>query len=579
MKTKSKIFMILSATVSLVLYQNCNSSMKANSDHWLGSSLNNAAQQSLFQCQPDQDPSPKSAQKLTKLELTRSINFLLSSLSTSDQSQIQTALLPHISSIPDDQVQKFDSDDTLLNSSHVSAYFSLARELSKEISKNNTRLQAFMGTCASLSNLTDNCISSFLSTKGTLILRRPIEADEITSFQDLVKNFSSDQAQWLLTRLFMHPHFLFHIENRGTNEKSDLLKISAFELASRISFHLLKQTPDQTLLDKAQNGSLLNPSVMTTEIDRLVSTYPQLVGDSLDRFFEGWLSYKNIAHPITGQTPEEIAFSEGAQLSRDSLINEIKNMTRHYTENQGSFDDLFLSPYSFASDDDLAQLYGVSKWSGQKDDLIPFPAGERSGLLTRAAFLVSGNTHTNPIIRGLMIRREFLCEEIPNPPSNIANMVRDPLPDPNASTRERFHEQTNTPACIGCHVYINPLGFAMESYDAFGRFRLAEKIYDESGTLVNQIPVDPVIEPLVTQDDNRTVASTTEFNQILAESGKARGCMVESFFRYTYKKIPDRKNDGCALAAMDTQATEKSGLKNMFIYAPLSEAFLKRKID
>lgn len=577
-KTKKIVLFVVFAVINMLAYQNCGSHMQANSDFWLGQSLN--SQNSVFKCLPDQDPSPKSARRLTKLEISRTVEGLIENLAEADRTYIKNQILSAMNNLPDDMGQKFDSDDTLLSSAHVAAYLNLAQDLAAAITSNNTRAQGLLGTCATATAMSESCVDQFLTGGGRLILRRPITTDEADEFKTKMKTFTSQQPYWLLVRLFMHPHFIFQIENEGKNLKADLLKISNYELASRLSFYLLRRGPDQALLNRAEEGTLERPNILMAEIERLAKDYPLLLSDSMDRFYAGWLSYSTIAHPIDPMTPEELAVAGSDRLQRQSLVNELQEMTRYYTlQAKGSFEDLFLSHNSFAVDDDLAQIYGVKKWDKDPKNLVTFPNGERSGLFNRAAFLVSGNTHTNPIIRGLMVRREFLCEEITPPPSNIANMVRDPKPDPNASTRERFHNQTNTSACMGCHILINPLGFALENYDAFGRFRTKENIYDEEGQVVNQHSIDPVVQPMLSITDSQTTSTPEEFSQAVAESGKARGCMVQSFFRYAYKKMPDMEKDGCTLAALDNQVSEPDGLRRMFLFAPLSDAFHKRKLD
>ena len=186
---------------------------------------------------------------------------------------------------------------------------------------------------------------------------------------------------------------------------------------------------------------------------------------------------------------------------------------------------------------------------------------------------------TSPITSGLKVRREVLCDTLTPPPAAIADMVRDPVEDPTLSTRQRFHNKTSSTACMGCHAQINPLGFALENFDAFGRFRTMEKVYDSTGLLLNQIPIDPVVQPLISMADARTSKNPDEFSHMISDSGKARACMVESFFRYTFKAAADRNKDGCSLAALDQMARSPAGLKKVFYDTPTLDLFRLRKID
>jgi hypothetical protein len=535
--------------------------------------------QTVFKCDPKAEVSPVSTRRLTKYEYMQTIYLLASLVPATELTAMKAQLAALLMSVPDDSGSKFDSDDTAISEAHTSSYLSVARGFAAEVFKNNARLKAFIGSCASTTVApTAACVSAFLaSPNATQILRRPITSQESTQM------FADMKGDWkmLIGRLLLHPHFIFQIELEGNNIENTLLKISPYELASRISFHVVKQGPDATLLAKASDGTLAQNDVITAEVERLISTYPQQATYSLDKFYEGWLSYNRVAHPVAPVSAAEKAFTGGKTLMRTSLLNEIKNMTRYYTgKGQGSFEDLLSSPYSFASDADLASMYGVATYNPSLDTMVGFPGKQRSGLMSRAAFLVSGSIDTSPIIRGLRVRRQFLCEELAPPPTNIASMVRDPVFDPNLTTRERFTQQTASKACIGCHVSINPLGFALEGFDGFGRARTVETIYDpKTGEVLNQLPVNPIVQPQISLEDSRSIASAEDFHKLLADSGKARGCMVESFFQYVHHRAPDRDADSCTLLEMDSLASSPKGLHKLFYETPLKSSFQLRKID
>ncbi len=534
--------------------------------------------QTVYKCNPNAEPSPTSARRLSKYEYTQSVYLLVSTLPTTELTTVKAAMAALLMSVPEDSGLKFDSDDYGITEGHTAAYYTVARGLATEIVKSDTRLKAFAGSCASISTTPSaSCVSAFLTQKAMQILRRPLTEVEIATM-------SSDMAgKWksLLTRLLMHPSFLFQTELEGSAVKSGILKVSPYELASRISFHVVKQAPDAALLAKAADGSIMQKEVIRSEIKRLISTYPLQATYSADKFFEGWMAYKRVAHPVAGSSAPIKAFTSGQTLQRDSLIAELTNMTRYYlNQGQGSFEDLFLSPYSFASNADLASLYGVAAYNPASDTMVAFPQKQRAGLLNRAAFLISGNVDTSPIIRGLRVRREFLCEEITPPPASIAAMVRDPVFDPTLSTRVRFENKTASTACMGCHVAINPLGFSLENFDGYGRFRTVEKVFDPvSGELLNQIPVDPVVQPQVTLHDSRSISSSAEFHELISESGKARACMVESFYRYIHYHAANREADSCDLLEMDELASSPGGLNKLFYEAPLTDRFQLRKLD
>ncbi len=569
---------MLSALVVFLSYQNCGEMKALNSIQSQSSSGELTNNIEKFKCDPSAGPTPSSARRLTKTEMIRSYDRLLSVFSLSEAQNIKQKLAPWFNTIPEDLGLKFDSDDSGLSQSHVNAYLELATAFSGEIAKSSTLIKKFMGSCANTTQLTQACLENYLKTSATKIMRRPLKQEEIEGFVTRYSSFTENHNKWFIAQLLMNSNFLFHLELEGAPLTSDTLRLSPYEVASRLSFYLLKSAPDDKLLAAAGNGQLDNDEGLRLEIERLKQDYPELIQSTVADFYAGWLGYENIAHPITPMNPEEVAFANGAKLQRQSLINELKTMTSYYTlETDGSFADLFLSSHSFAVDQDLSTLYGVQAYQ-PGGALVPFGDG-RAGLLGRAAFLISGSTHTSPIIRGLMVRNQFLCEELPPPPDNIGNMVREPEPDQQLSTRERFDRKTSSPACYSCHQSINPLGFALESFDAFGRIRDMEIIFDSDGRQVNQIPIDPVVQPNIHLGDSMTSSSPSEFNQLIVDSGKAQKCMAQSFFQYTYRQSPDISKDGCSLAYMDELIGSPEGLRLVFFQTPLDANFRLRKVD
>jgi hypothetical protein len=584
MSEHKKIILIIVFLLMVPLYQNCGE-MQSRSQTLGVDSLGVGQENSeifaqSFKCDESLDPSPSSAKRLTKTELVNTYNQLMAVYTQAEQQSLSNSLRSFFAVLPEDNALKFDSEDKSITQSHVSAYLALATAFATEVTRNNTLIRKFMGSCASTGDLGNNCLDSFLSNNATRIFRRPLTAEEKQSFISSYDSYTQNQNQWLLVQLLMSPHFLYHMELNGQNIKNDVLNISPYELASRMSYHLIQSAPDDALLAKARDGSLMDPAVRNLEALRLANEYPELMSEAVDHFYRGWLALQNVAHPVEPMSPAQQAFTGGRTLDRQSLINEIVEMTRYYHhEGNGSFDDLFTSQASFAVDRDLAAVYGVEPYQPGSGQLVSLPAQERSGLLSRAAFLVSGSIHTSPIIRGLSVRREFLCDELPPLPADIANMAREPEPDPLATTRERFHAQTSSSACAGCHALINPLGFALESFDAFGRFRSVEVILGDDGEVLNQLPVDPVVEPNVVVGDGRTSRNALEFNEIIATTGKARMCMVENFYQYAFRRPADSESDGCALSSLDAEAQGVGGLRNMFLRAPLIKEFAQRKID
>lgn len=165
---------------------------------------------------------------------------------------------------------------------------------------------------------------------------------------------------------------------------------------------------------------------------------------------------------------------------------------------------MFGSRTSFVRDSDLAELYNVSVWSGNRR-CATLPR-ERSGLLTRAALVMSGTANTRPIMNGVFIRRSVLCDELDDAPANI-NRNEAPALKPPYSVRQAVQALTeNRIQCSSCHEDINPLGYATENFDALARARVTESHIAEDGTLLGQQPVNTLTVPAISPSDPRDVA-------------------------------------------------------------------------
>ncbi len=172
-------------------------------------------------------------------------------------------------------------------------------------------------------------------------------------------------------------------------------------------------------------------------------------------FYRQWLKLDGISQLPSMDTPAFDAFAAGENIGapghdqRGEMIQEVLDMGAYYTLTMpGRYEDLMKSPYSFATGADLANIYGVSAWDGTQQNMVTLPNG-RSGLLTRAALLISGSEYTRPIIKGKEVRFQVLCDQLSPPPASL-NIT--PLqPDPNKRMLEIVETATASATCQACH--------------------------------------------------------------------------------------------------------------------------------
>ena len=209
---------------------------------------------------------------------------------------------------------------------------------------------------------------------------------------------------------------------------------------------------------------------------------------------------------------------------------------------------------------DLAGIYGVDVWQGKSADgtidstkLVRFPASNpRAGLFTRAGYSFSGARDTNPIIRGARIRKDYFCESL-QPPAAFNLSPDIPLSGP-PTIRNIIVANTENPgkSCIGCHKnFINPLGFSLENYDAYGRYRTNESIFSADGTMVTQVvPINADAIPFMPADNKTEVSDGVGMSQHLGTSLEFNACFVRHYFRFSQARSEDDRVDGCKMNKM-----------------------------
>jgi hypothetical protein len=150
------------------------------------------------------------------------------------------------------------------------------------------------------------------------------------------------------------------------------------------------------------------------------------------------------------------------------------------------------------------------------------------------------------------------------------------------STRQSVEELTEQPgtSCASCHAsFINPLGFAFEGYDALGRVRSEEPLFDDDGMQIGALPVDTATVPHVTPSDERASNGPTDLVEMMLESGKLEACLARNYFRFTFGRWEDLSRDGCALERLRTRLVESGRIRDMIEEVALLPALRQRTFE
>jgi hypothetical protein len=228
------------------------------------------------------------------------------------------------------------------------------------------------------------------------------------------------------------------------------------------------------------------------------------------------------------------------------MQEEVDLLTRHYTwEVDGDFRDLLRSDISLTSSPTLAALYGVEPWDGQSEP-PHFSAQQRSGLLTRAAFLVTGTHETNPVLRGAIVRRRILCADLVQPSASQLppGSLDPPEFEVDMTTRQRYEEKTKNEPCHSCHAKMNPIGFILERFDALGRYRTQERILDAlTGEQLALLDIDSNAVPELAEGDMTSMSEPAELMDRVADTGLVESCFAKNYFRFTYGRLETKDDD------------------------------------
>jgi hypothetical protein len=244
-----------------------------------------------------------------------------------------------------------------------------------------------------------------------------------------------------------------------------------------------------------------------------------------------------------------------------------------------SYRELLTTRSVFPADDTLADIYGTSTWT---EGSPPIEAGpERAGLLTRAALLAHKDTRVAPIQRGVFLRRRILCDVLPSPDPEIVNSrleELDTLDPTELSSREQIELVTSPEGCQTCHRMINGLAFPLEEYDALGRFRTEEEVYDESGTLVATHEVDPTATIVLGEDETVEVHSAAELVDLLAGSEKVAACLARTVYEYTRRR-PSTAADRCGVARLSRLAADDVPITEIVVQNAAAPDVIYRRLE
>ena len=336
----------------------------------------------------------------------------------------------------------------------------------------------------------ESCAREILSSLARRAYRRPVEAADVSTLMDFYRIGRSDSSfdsgiQLALERLLISPDFLFRVERDPVDsEPATAYALSDLEIASRLSYFLWSSGPDDELLELAEHGRLNDPIVLEQQATRMLAD-PR--SSALVRNFAGqWLYLRN----LRGIVPDAIVFPEFDENLREAFQQETELFIESLIREDRSVLDLLGADYTFVNER-LAKHYGIQKVYGahfRRISLASDMAERRGGIFGHGSLLTvtSYPNRTSPVLRGKWVLTNVLGTPPPPPPADVPDLPDRGADGEVATVRDRLARHRESPACSVCHAPMDPLGLALENYDAVGKWRTtgeADLPIDASGNL------------------------------------------------------------------------------------------------
>lgn len=485
---------------------------------------------------------PTPLRRLTRAELANTVRDLLGV-------EVDRARLPH-----DEKVGSFASNSvTPLSRVDVEELI----EVSESVADRADLSQ--LADCDLLVTPASECAARFVARIAPLAYRRPVTPEERDGLLALYATIGATDhrggLRLVLRALLQSPHFVYHVELARTPGDDVAEPVLPIELASRLSYFLWRSMPDEALTAAALAGELETSDQIRAQAERMLAD-PK-AARAVAEFHLEWLGLDT----MDTVAKDPLLYPDFTPEVRRAMVDETTRFADYVIrEGDAELGTLLTASFSFL-EGPLFAWYGVAGSAPARVELDP---SQRFGILTHASVL-SRHSHyqrSSLTLRGKLVREDFFCEPLPDPPPNVDITL--PELGPNATTRERV-EAHQAPGCASCHRLIDDVGFAFETYDAVGRWRTTE----------NGTPVD-TSGSIAGTDVEGEYDGARELVTRLSESEDVRECVARQWFRFAHAR-GETAFDGCALQAAFDAMNQPRNLRELILALVTSDAFRWRR--
>ncbi len=384
------------------------------------------------------------------------------------------------------------------------------------------------------------CAERILSALARRAFRRPVTRDDVAPLLRFYERGRTEGGfdlgiRQAIERLLVSPEFLFRIELDPASAKPNVAyRLTDLQLASRLSFFLWSSIPDDELLDLAAGGQLTNPRTLQAQVHRM------LADDRSQAFIENfagqWLYLRDL---LSVKRPDDRLFPDFDEGLRRAMATETELFFGAMIRENRSVFDLIRADFTFLNER-LAQHYGIANVNGSQFRRVALSADSaRRGLLGQGSILTvtSYANRTSPVNRGKFILESLLSMAPPPPPPDVPSLKDTTTEGRVFSMRTRMEEHRNNPSCASCHAQMDPLGFALENFDAIGQWRNRSESHEEidnTATLPDGTRVDGVVGlrgVLTSPPFDREFAGTVIAKLMTYALGRGVGASDQPFIR------------------------------------------------
>ncbi len=374
------------------------------------------------------------------------------------------------------------------------------------------------------------CAEAVVRGLGRRIYRRPLDPAEVAGLLDVFRLGARESGAFAggirlaAQAMLSSPRFLYRIEVGTPGPRPAVVRRTPHEMAARLSFFLWGTTPDGILSAAADAGALTTRPSVGEHAARMLAD-PRADG-VLRSFVRQWLGLDELPHLIRSVK----RYPQFPSLALD-MVREAEDFAVHvFRKGDRTLTTLMTAPYTIATPRLAKAVYGTAGTSTVEGETVRvnLDPAQRAGLLTGSGLMTvtAHQDQTSPVLRGVLIRERFLCQDLPSPPDNVNNTP--PRVKGKLSARERWSDHTLDVGCGGCHKLIDPIGFGFESYDPLGRFRTVDAGHS----------IDARGEIAGTDDVAQPFDGAVDLARRLARSTVVQRCFARQWARLALSREP-----------------------------------------